>query len=455
MASGPPGTPGVDARTVLERLNAGFDALPCTRFYSLVHSVPAFRSCGWLGFYLAFILELSVGVMGGRAVPVLVLLGLVSGASFFVYAHLRRWLTRREELVLLEHVWFALLCCAGVLQLLGEPVLAHLDPVAAGLAIFLACGRVGCFLVGCCHGLPAGLGVRYPHAHAEDGFPAHLTSVRLFPVQLVEALGLLLIGLTAAGCVIAASPGTALWLFLVAYAVMRFGLEALRGDARPHLFGISQSRWMALIEVGCVVLVSNRIEPRPVATLALGAAACLWIASSMWQSRLGWRARAMRPSHLESLRELAHADEVRPPRASRSTHDVQVAASHGGRVVSLSLGDARFDLPFLCRLAAAAFPELDVSSVDLGRHGVLVFERPIPSSADLAKAPQGMAEQLYARVVSAAQQRQALPHSSMPPSTQSSLPPSIQSCDGDGRDVDGTRRVLYFEPPRVASRQKS
>ena len=31
----------------------------------------------------------------------------------------------------------------------------YLDATALGLGAFLACGRVGCTLAGCCHGRPA------------------------------------------------------------------------------------------------------------------------------------------------------------------------------------------------------------------------------------------------------------------------------------------------------------
>ncbi len=58
-----------------------------------------------------------------------------AGASFFVFGLLRRALTGRENLVLLEHVWVALGSVAFYLWAAGGPVLPGLDVLAVALCV--------------------------------------------------------------------------------------------------------------------------------------------------------------------------------------------------------------------------------------------------------------------------------------------------------------------------------
>lgn len=89
----------------------------CLGLYT--REVPTFRTCGITGFYVALLVLFAGGLITGRSLLVLAVLALVSGLSFFVYTYLRMWITGREELVLLEHVWFALatLACNAAVYL--------------------------------------------------------------------------------------------------------------------------------------------------------------------------------------------------------------------------------------------------------------------------------------------------------------------------------------------------
>ena len=120
-----------------------------------------------------------------------------------------------------------------------------LDAAAPAIAIGHGIGRVGCFLAGCCYGRPMDppLGIVLPEAL---GAPR---DIPLFPVQLLEAACNLALG------------GFLLWfgrrrypagrtagLYLLLYAVERFLLEFLRGDAaRGAAHGLSTSQWGALL----------------------------------------------------------------------------------------------------------------------------------------------------------------------------------------------------------------
>ncbi len=111
------------------------------------------------------------------------------------------------------------------------------DLFAPALAVGHAFGRIGCFLAGCCHGLPAGgwPGVTFTDPVCEVN-PA-LLGVPLHPVQLYEAAGNVLIFVMLNKALNRAlagrlRPGTVICLYAVLYGALRFALEFLRGDDR-------------------------------------------------------------------------------------------------------------------------------------------------------------------------------------------------------------------------------
>lgn len=269
------------------RLNEWFDRLPRVTVDVGWRRLPLFRSIGVLGFQIAVAVNALMLVRVGLSMTLVVGTAASTAASFFAWGLLRRAMTGVESYVLLEHVWVASAALAGLAWMLELPWLRLLDACSVALAVFLAFGRVGCLRAGCCHGTPAPIGIRYPPAtHGEVVRPRHLDR-RLFPVQLVESVGLVaiaLIGVGVAGC----PPGTAFAWFLVSYGLLRFGTEALRGDARPHLGPISSARWMSAVQVaaalvGYEVWVAADPLTNPARIILIGAAgvaasAGVWLA---------------------------------------------------------------------------------------------------------------------------------------------------------------------------------
>lgn len=352
----------VDAASVI---NAILDAIPRTRVRWSGRTQPAFRVCGAVGLAMGLAAALAAALFGRRSLAALGLATGVAMLSFFAWARLRRAVTKTERLVLLEHVWVALAAVTAVLAAGRMPVLATLDAFCAGLAFFLAAGRAGCLLVGCCHGHPSDAGIRYPESHARDGFPAYLAGIRLFPVQLLELAGLCAIGVTAFAAVPITSPGTACAWFLVAYALLRFALEELRGDERPHWFDMSVPRWMCLTEFCGVTLTALGGSGLPAIAAAVGAA--------LYFGRKPER-RLLAPAHVAELRALLRAPVAL---AQTTTRRTTLAVSKRGQqdIWHVSLG-----LPFLadevwlaCRLAAQAFPHLDTGGAVYSEANVLHF----------------------------------------------------------------------------------
>jgi hypothetical protein len=242
---------------LVQHLNRWFDGLPRERIVIGGGDAPAFRALGVAGFHVGLVVMLLAAV--ARGYPMWVGLGVAAaaGLSFFGWSLLRRLVTGSETIVLFEHVWVAGLIVAGFLWWVDEPIIGWLDVFAAGLCIFLAFGRLGCAVAGCCHGHPSAVGITY-HRSGEQ---AHrLAGIRLFPVQLVEAAGLAMLGVLALALVPATAEGRVLAVVLAIYGVMRFGTEALRGDPRPVVFGVPVARAAAATQVTVAVVVDQTIR---------------------------------------------------------------------------------------------------------------------------------------------------------------------------------------------------
>jgi prolipoprotein diacylglyceryltransferase len=382
-------------------LNQLLDTLPRTRFGRLSREVPAFRTCGVVGYYFAVFVAMGGGLLAGVSLLVVAVVALVCAASFFVYVYVRRWLTGRETLELLDQVWFAELCTVAALLAIGVPVLPYLDLLAVALCPFLAAGRVGCTLVGCCHGRPSSIGFVYGEEHVRDGFPAHLAGVRLFPVPALEATGLALIGFTGLVALPFAPAGHVFAWFLIAYAVLRFGLEWLRGDVRLQWLGLSKPQWMALIEfcVGLWIAQGAAARISLGGMLLVGALVVGLVAALAARTALDLRSRLLAPTHLGELRELNAAPAGRngssaphPPLRTTSlgvSVGVSSAEAAGEPVlhISLSLPDGRRDLPLLCDLAAHVFPALWPASGCASPAGVLHLHAPAGRGPSTAPMP--------------------------------------------------------------------
>ena len=161
----------------------------------------------------------------------------------------------------------AFLVFFGWCWLKREHPLKLADLLAAVIPLGHACGRIGCFFYGCCYG-------RDSDAWCAVTFPAGSPSwhehgrrlVSVLPTQLFEAAALL------------ALFGVLMWvwrrerrpaglisgLYLIGYAVIRFGIEILRGDPRAAVgpFSISQTISLCMIAVGAtfVALALRRKE---------------------------------------------------------------------------------------------------------------------------------------------------------------------------------------------------
>lgn len=295
-----------------------------------VLGLPAFPLCGVAGAAAGTALACGLALRLGRPVAVVLAMAAAAGLTFLAVAMATKVALREERLTFYHHA-VAITCVqALVLVALRRPVLADLDLAMVGLATGLAGGRIGCLLVGCCHGRPATWGVAYSTAHAEEGFPAHLVGVRLLPVPAFESA--LAAALAAAGALAvlgSAPPGTAVAVCAAGYSAGRFLLELLRGDTeRPHLAGLSEAQWTSLIVATAVPAAALAgLLPRLAWEAAPAAALAAVIAALACRRRSGVE-RLLRPAHVRELAEAA--DLASPTRGGRTSEGVLVTAEQVG-----------------------------------------------------------------------------------------------------------------------------
>jgi hypothetical protein len=355
----------------MEALNSWLDRLPRDHVWCSGRPVPTYRAMGVVGYHLAVGVIVLDALAQGRPVSVALGVALVCGLSFFVWALLRLWVTGAENIVLLEHVWVACGATVGFLIAVRQPVGPWLDVVAVALCPFLACGRVGCLLTGCCHGFPAGIGIVYRR-------PTHpLCGARLFPLPLIEFVGLVLLGAIGQAGLGSYRPGTVALMLAAGYAVLRFATEGLRGDRTLRRGPLSSGRVMALTQLAGVVAIDEWLRQALPRTERLG----LLAAGVVLVAVLGWRWRRARPLSREVIRGLRRM-AVDPPRPGTTVlgDGVVVAATPHPVGTLLTVAVDAAPPGVAARLCVAAFGrEPDAVGADGVAHIMVDSDRlPVP-----------------------------------------------------------------------------
>lgn len=204
--------------------------------------------CGVIGYLAGLAMAMAAALNSGMAAPSRLIVATVPVTTLLVSVRVNAMIVGSERIVFLENAVLAAVTTAVALAMAGERIVPGIDTMILGVGVFQIFARIGCFRVGCCHGRPCRVGVRYGAEHVRTGFPAALVGVRLAPVQLADA---------ALNAVAVAAAATARWrhpdlageptvLYATIYAAGRFCLELVRGDRRPYLAGLSEAQWTGL-----------------------------------------------------------------------------------------------------------------------------------------------------------------------------------------------------------------
>jgi hypothetical protein len=283
-----------------------FDQLvrPELRLFS--RPLPAFQVCGYTGFLLGFMQSMIlVQHLGLSELTILGITGTVI-LTFYTLMMATKILAGGELIIYYHHEIAVVAMTALFLRLIRQPVLPYLDIAVLGVGLFLTCGRIGCLMVGCCHGRPCHWGIKYGDEHARAGFPDYLVGVRLFPIQALESV--LALCIVACGTVLVLKqypPGSALVFYIVSYGWGRFCMEFARGDtARRYLLGFSEAQWTSLL-LALAVMGAERARILPVSrwhwTAALGMAAAMVLISIGRRFDGSHRFELLHPRHLREV----------------------------------------------------------------------------------------------------------------------------------------------------------
>jgi hypothetical protein len=235
--------------------NRCFDKLVRSEVQIRHRSVSAFQVCGYAGYTLAIVLGVILVTNRGLSLWVMGGLVLASALTFLALAMATKIIVGEERLIYYHHEIAIMVVATLLLWVWRQPILPYLDVVILGIGLFLVCGRVGCLMVGCCHGRPHQWGVCYRKTHVDAGFTPYFVGIRLFPIQAVESLWVLVT--VAVGTILVLNgfpPGEALAWYVVVYDIGRFCFELMRGDpTRPYFLGFSEGQWISLFLMGIVV----------------------------------------------------------------------------------------------------------------------------------------------------------------------------------------------------------
>lgn len=311
---------------------------------ALGHGRPVYRYGMYAGAALGYALGVGLAVYTGRSVVGLTGMVLLGIGAALLLAMGSKVLTGKEQYSFYHYLLFVFVVAGVGVSLVGMPVLPYLDLLTLVFGLAHAGGRMGCLMAGCCHGLPHAWGVRYGAVHEAAGFPAPWVGLRLYPTQLIEALGVVGLVLCNAGLLASGAPaGTALTWYLGGYAVVRYLLEYKRGDAgRWYRMGLSEAQWTS-----CLVLIglgaAEWTALLPYQALHLGVGAVVVASAVLFGLRWhrSWPVRLRHPAHVAELIREVHALPVAqgeaPIGVANTSQDVQVSAGQVAGVVHYGL----------------------------------------------------------------------------------------------------------------------
>ena len=216
---------------------------------------PVFQICGYTGLALAILLVLFLAIRLGLSLWVMVGIVLAAVLTFLGVAIAIKVIFKVERLIYYNFQIAVVIVTAIFVGGVDQPILPYLDVTILGIGLCLAFTRIGCLMVGCCHGRPCPLGVRYRAEHAAEGFTRHYMGIRLFPVQAVESLwvfSIILVGIIL--LLRDHQPGEILAWYVIAYGGGRFCFEFVRGDPeRLYFWDFSEAQWTSLVLMSAVV----------------------------------------------------------------------------------------------------------------------------------------------------------------------------------------------------------
>lgn len=147
------------------------------------------------------------------------------------------------------------------------PVLPLLDIIAIAGVMLHASGRTGCFLAGCCYGLPTDgpIYVEFTNVLSEAPLGQHLHPTQLYSISLLLSILVILLMFKRHQ----RFQGQLFLIYISLYAIGRGIIEIFRGDeARGYLIEdyLTHSQFISLFLIGIVIWYYIRLNRRSLKT---------------------------------------------------------------------------------------------------------------------------------------------------------------------------------------------
>ena len=141
------------------------------------------------------------------------------------------------------------------------------DLVVPGVILAQAIGRVGCTINGCCYGiattLPWGIVYTNPDSLGYVASQSLPTGMGLNPTQVYEIIFLMLLFSVVMLLKGRLKPDGSLFLiYLGSYSLWRIGIDFIRAEGTPFLFGLHQAQVIGIIVavITVIMLVRRRVK---------------------------------------------------------------------------------------------------------------------------------------------------------------------------------------------------
>ncbi len=357
-------------------------------------SCSAYRFFGFVGFVVGTIVLLYAARQ--RNVPYGIALLIILGTlvTSLLHTMATKIVIGEERLVFYHHFISALLTSVVLAKLLNLPVLYLLDITILALGAFLACARLGCLMVGCCHGRGFRFGIQYADRHVAAGFPPQFKGVPLFPIQAVESLWVTTI-IIVAHLNFSLEPGIIAGWFIATYCPARFLFEFTRWRPRHSYFhGLSEAQWTSIF----LLLIAGTLEYRgllpyrwwhlAVLGLLLTLAGLVVLRS---YSQRDDRFDLASANHLSEIAEAISLSELAASRASKADRDVADifvgCTSLGVRISATKIPELAGDT-YHYAISRRRKVLTEEAASRLAKH-ILEFTR-LPGSVELIKGSRGV-----------------------------------------------------------------
>ncbi len=178
---------------------------------------------------------------------VVILSGIIGARIFFILLNLDFYINNPVQIIRLDKgglavfggVLFSMVTVSVFCRVRKINVWDIADVIAPSIALGQAIGRIGCFLNGCCWGVPTNLpcGVIFRH---REIMPEEFHCIPLHPVQLYNSfLNLLIFFILTRIFSKRRSKGEVFAFYLILHPFMRFWTEFLRGDNGKAFFNLT------------------------------------------------------------------------------------------------------------------------------------------------------------------------------------------------------------------------